>query len=178
MSKKYTEEQLSAAKSLYLKYEPISAIEKTTGIGRSAIMYHIPKWREIRDLAKSEVIDALSDGKKMLISSISKNGLEILAKSLAHLAASDRNLSVKEMRGVSDIIDSLDKIIKLDEGSPTEILAEVKPSTTFEIRKLLKSDPFLIEEAEVLGENLEILDSTADGGSSRPNSDAESPGVA
>lgn len=156
MSKLIDSDILSAAKTAYLKYTPINSIVETCGIARGTLMYHVPKWREERELLKGEIMDALSDSKRELMSSIAKNGLQILAKSMQSLADGDRSLTPKEMMGIANIVDSLDKITKLDEGTPTDIIAEIKPASAIEIRKLLKKDPFLeLEEIEevVLIEN-------------------------
>lgn len=147
----YTDEQLEAAKTLYLGYNTLSSISADTKISRASLLYYIPKWREERESLKSEIIDALSDSKKNLMYSIAKNGLEILGKSMEALSKSNRVLTAKEMIGITNIIESLDKITKLDEGNPTEILAEIRPATIVEVRKLLTNDPFLeVEDAQVI----------------------------
>ena len=151
MSKSIDSDILSAAKTLYLKYTPINAIVDSCKIARGTLMYHIPKWREERELLKSEIMDALSDSKRELMSSIAKNGLEVLAKSMQSLAETGRSLTPKEMMGIANIVDSLDKITKLDDGNPTDIIAEIKPASAIEIRKLLSRDPFLeIEDVEII----------------------------
>ena len=153
MSKSIDSDILSAAKVLYLKYTPINAIVDTCKIARGTLMYHVPKWREERELLKSEIMDALSDSKRELMSSIAKNGLEVLAKSMQSLAETGRSLTPKEMMGIANIVDSLDKITKLDDGNPTDIIAEIKPASAIEIRKLLSRDPFLeIEDVEIIKE--------------------------
>ena len=140
---KVVDKQLELAKVLYLKYTPLNSISLETGMTKSQLVYYIPKWRAERELLKSEVLEALSESKRELMSSIAKNGLEVLAKSMEDLVKRGAALSPKEMSGIAAIVDSLDKITKLDDGNPTEIIAETKPATTIEIRKLLNRDPFL-----------------------------------
>ena len=153
MSKHVDADALALAKTLYLKYTPINSIVDNSKIVRSTLMYHIPRWREERELMKSEIMDALSDSKKELMSSIAKNGLEVLAKSMQELAVTGRALSPKEMLGIANIVDSLDRITKLDNGQATDIIAEVRPASAIEIRKLLSRDPFLeLEDAEIIEE--------------------------
>lgn len=154
MSKKtptlnYTDDQFEAARQLYLSYKPLAEIVEKTGMNIHTIKYHIGKrWKEERETKKSEIMEALTESKKSLMFEISKNGLEILANSIKELSASKRPLNPTEMSRIKDIITDLDKIVKLDEGNPTEILASTKPATIVEVRELLKSDPFLEYEEE------------------------------
>jgi DNA-binding transcriptional ArsR family regulator len=147
---KTSQEQFDLMRQMYYGYKPIAEIVKATGVKRPTVMFHIKKWKEDRELRKHEIVAALTDSKRELMSSIAKNGLEALAASMEYLNSNKKVLSLKEMQSVAQIIDSFDKITKLDDGNPTEILAEIKPSSTIEIRKLLKNDPFLgIEDAEI-----------------------------
>jgi DNA-directed RNA polymerase subunit F len=148
-NKRYTDEQLNTAKKLYMAYKPLKDIVEITGIKKPSISYHIQnKWLKEREDSKSELLKTFTERKKSLMASIASNGLEILAKAMESLKNVDRPLSAAEIKSISTIVSELDKISKLDEGNPTEILAEIKPATTIEIRELLNNDPFLQGEIE------------------------------
>lgn len=150
-----THAQLEKSKEMYLKGYPLREIMETTTISKSTIYYHIPKWREERELNKNEIIAALSENKKTLLSEVIKNGLDVLAHSMKELKKSNEALTAKEMVGLSNVITNIDKIIKLDQGDPTNITENKKPATVLEIKEMLrKADPFLEleEDAEVTNE--------------------------
>ena len=152
----YTDEQFELAKQMYLAYKPLADIVAKSGMNIHTVKYHVGKrWKEEREFKKSEIVEALTESKKSLMYEISKHGLEILANSIKDLSSSKRPLNPTEMSRIKDIITDLDKIVKLDEGNPTEILADTRPATIVEVRELLKKDPFLeLEEAEVVEENI------------------------
>lgn len=146
---KFDEATLTKAKSMYMAFATISDISNATAMPRSSILYYAPKWRDERDRHKNEIIEALTESKRNLMYSIAKAGLEVLNRSMAELSKSKRMLTPREMSGVAAIVDNLDKIAKLDEGKPTEILTEIKPANIVEMRALLNNDPFLqLEEPE------------------------------
>ena len=146
---KFDEATLAKAKAMYMAFSTISDISTATAMPRSAVLYYAPKWRAERDRNKNEIIEALTDSKRNLMYSIAKAGLEILNKSMVELSKSKRMLTPREMSGIAAIVDNLDKISKLDEGKPTEILTEIKPANIVEMRALLNNDPFLqLEEPE------------------------------
>jgi hypothetical protein len=62
-----------------------------------------------------------------------------------------RSLTVKEMESVASIIEKLDKIVRLEKGSPTEIISKTGLSVE-EARQIIKNDPFAPKtvEAEVI----------------------------
>lgn len=69
----------------------------------------------------------------------------ILHDSLASLNSQikegGRTLTVKEMESMSSIVEKLDKIVRLEKGSPTEIVSRAGLSVD-EARAILKADPF------------------------------------
>lgn len=174
MAYKYSDEAMELARSMYLKYNPLEDIIKASGIPRASILYYIPKWKKDRELQKIEIIEALTDSKRGLMSTIAKHGLEILARSIQGLNDSKQILEPKEMSKIADIIDSLDKITKLDSGAPTEILAEIKPATIIEIQQLMNKDPFAERidyvEHEEIKEDSEVHSSNDDDNVSADNS--------
>jgi hypothetical protein len=157
--------QREMAKAMYMKYEPLSIIEASTGITVSNLKNYSRKWKIERDAIRSEIIHALTESKRALMFSISKNGLEVLAKAMEDLRKGTRQLSPKEMSGIANIINDLDKIVKLDDGNPTDIIAEIKPSSTIEIRKLMAADPFGEIEDAIITKELSSAGIKSDGNS-------------
>ena len=118
-------------------------------------------WKEERRLARAELFQAFSDTKKAAFTSIYMNSTSFLKKAIddaiedyksKDLSASER-LKIAKM--VSEIITSLDKIQRLDDGTPTEI-REDKVFEPIELKKLLDADPF---QEDIPDANYKELDS-------------------
>lgn len=153
IKERYTEQQIKQAKDLYFAYTPLKQICVTTGFKYESLKHYISTyWKEERELAKHDIIDSFTESKRAVILSISKHGLELLDRGLTDLLKSGRPLKTYEISQIATLVTELDKIIKLDDGRPTEILAELKPASFIEIKKLLQKDPFLsleIEDAKI-----------------------------
>jgi hypothetical protein len=53
-------------------------------------------------------------------------------------------LTPHEVKTMMSIIAEMDKITRLDAGSPTDIIADIKPVDVIEVRKqIVKADPFI-----------------------------------
>lgn len=149
--RKYSEDQINEARRLYMSYKTRKEIVDATGININTLASYIDKWRPERELAKSEMFSALADSKKRFFVDLANNGLEILVRSLREMNRDGAVLEPKQLREISSIIGEIDKIIRLDDGNPTEITESLKPATRADIIQLLKSDPFQeIEEAEIV----------------------------
>ena len=147
---KATEEVLEKAKKLYLEYVPIKEIAAKLGIGRTTIQYHANTyWDTERELQKAELFRAFSDTKKVTMTKLSSASLQIMVKAIEETAKNkDRPPTLREAQQAAQILESIDKIMRLDDGKPTDI-TESKPVTTIELRKKLSLDPFAkIEEIE------------------------------
>lgn len=148
--RKYTDEQLSNAKDLYMKYTPWQSIQDTTGVEVNNIRAYSAEWKKERDLLKSELIENVLESKRSLLMSIAKYGLEIVERGLKDLLASDKPLTARELANIANIIDNFDKIVKLDDGQATERTEVIIPASIIELKKLM-NDPFLmIDEAEIV----------------------------
>lgn len=147
--RQYSDDSIAAAKALYMDFIPLRKISAETGIKVTSIKYYIGRyWKEEREAKKSEMIEALTESKRAMMFEISKNGLKVLSKGLEDLANSTRKLTPAEMKQVESIITNIDKIVKLDDGNPTDIIDTMKPATVVEVREILKKDPFLGQEIE------------------------------
>lgn len=157
-----TEEQVFRAKKFYFAGVTFENIVNLTSINPKALkeLIETPStgWRALKEASEdfvitSAVIDRLNTA--INCSSIATATLLQALKDLKFSVEAGRELSVKEMKGVSDIIDSLDKIIRLEKGTPTDIIGK-QSLTVEEARAVLKADPFSnydIIDAEVVSES-------------------------
>ena len=148
---KIPDEILSSAKQLYLDHTPVTEIARRLSISRETIQYHVNTyWRKEREEISKGILMDVALAKRGKLLEISGMTLDIILKSLADLHKRTAPLSAFEARTVAALFAELDKIIKLDAGDPTDIIASNKPSTYVEIQQKLNMDPFskpiLIEE--------------------------------
>ena len=69
-----------------------------------------------------------------------------------------------EARNLTTIVSEIDRILRLDDGEPTDIISQHKPATVIELKQKLKADPFFIEDADFREvENEENSTNTNDG---------------
>jgi 3-methyladenine DNA glycosylase/8-oxoguanine DNA glycosylase len=76
----------------------------------------------------------------------------IMARSLENLATRHEPPTINEATRAADILKTLDNILRLDEGKPTDIVENTeKPLDDKELKKKLSKDPFsniILEEEE------------------------------
>lgn len=159
------EAQRELARNLYMSYQSRDEIVEKSGMSMSSLKYYIHKsWYKEREASKYQMVQALSDSKKKVLTSIVSDGLELVARSMKEWVRSGKVLTPKEADSISKIITDADKISKLDEGSPTDILGEIKPATYVEIReareRALELDPFHIASEIEEGEFKELSEPT------------------
>jgi len=139
----YSIEQKETAKELYMQYRPFLEIAAETGLSIYAINWYARKyWRQERDLAKTQVIQLLGEQKAKAFAEIGMHGMDLLVRSLREHSKNGTILSVKEAFALSNIITNIDKIVRLDEGAPTDIISDMKPSTREEVIEVINVDPF------------------------------------
>lgn len=150
MSKLIDPKLLDQAKERYFNNESVSSIAKSLGINRNTLQNYVNQtWREERRLQAAELFQELASVKKSQFLKMTQSAITVLTRALNDIALRDEPPSMKEAKDVSAIMESLDKITRLDELKPTEIIANEKPITVIELREKLKVDPFLeLEEAE------------------------------
>jgi len=146
-NRKLTQLQLNSAKSRYMNYEPISEIAKSMGLQRGALQYHVDKyWKSERVLRKNEMIAEFSDSKIALINETFSKSYKGVHAWVHKVTQPDYELKPHEVKTLMQIIADMDKITRLDQGSPTDIIADTVPVPVIEIRKkIVNSDPFLQE---------------------------------
>jgi len=148
MKKNIPEQTLKLAKTRYMGHEPLSKICKDLEVPRSSLQYYVNlEWKHERELAENEVISAFADSRVSVLNKISKHSADIILKSLESLSKREKPPTVIEARAAVTIFESLDKIMRLDKGSPTDIIGETKPMTIIELKQeFAQIDPFYIEE--------------------------------
>jgi hypothetical protein len=138
---------LKEAKDLFMTFMPVVEISKELNIPYKTLIYHSNKWKEERGLLRNEILKELSENKKAILTSLVGNSLECVDRAILDLRNRNRPPSISEARMLTNIISEIDKILRLDDGNPTDIIAEQNPSTIIELRDKLKRDPFYIEDA-------------------------------
>lgn len=153
------------AKSLYMAGVSSQVIHKLVGIpikeldtlimGADGLGTAKGCWNNERVSAVDEVVIAASI--ERLDFSLRCTGIAsaVLHDSLTllhtQMKEGGRSLTVKEMESVASIIEKLDKIVRLEKGSPTEIVSKAGLSVE-EAKAIIMNDPFAPKtvEAEVI----------------------------
>lgn len=140
------------AKALYMDYVPVAKIAREVGASRSTLQYHVHEyWRAERELKKAELMQALAESKSVEITSMTESAITIMKKALLELANREKAPTITEATQASNILMQIDKITRLDESKPTDIVSNSdKPLTIIEVQKKISLDPFAdqIEDVE------------------------------
>jgi len=137
---------LTEAKVLYMDFKPLKDIAASTGINYRTLLYHSKKWDGERNLMRNELLREISENKKAVLTSLTGNSLDCIDKAIKDLKFRQQAPTIHEARMLTNIVAEIDKIMRLDDGNPTDIIAEHKPTTIIELREKLKVDPFYIED--------------------------------
>lgn len=148
--RKLTKDQVAWAKSEYMNYKSVSEIARELGVHRTAIQYYVNEgWKSERILRRNELASELTESKAAIMSSTFSASYKGVHAWVQKVTDPAHNLSPHEVKTLMQIIESMDKITRLDAGSPTDIIADTQPIPVIEIRKkILESDPFLMEDAD------------------------------
>ena len=138
---------LKTAKELYMVFKPMTDIAKDLNIPYKTLVWHSAKWKDERNLLRNELLLELTENKKTVLTSLVGNSLECVDRAILDLRNRKSPPTIKEARMLTHIVSEIDKILRLDDGEPTDIIAEHKPATVIELRDKLKRDPFYIEDA-------------------------------
>lgn len=155
--------KLDKAKQIYLSdaYPTISDVSRQTGISRSTISHHVKKeggWEYERNLARTELIAHIADAKKADFAKMTSSTITVLKRALSSLAERTDAPTINEAKGAAAILDILDKITRLDEGTATDIIASEKTVTVGALKSKLKLDPFSEDIKEVAYEEIKEPD--------------------
>lgn len=173
MSEVKSKYNLDAAKSMFMDFKPLKEISKILNIKYRTLVYHKNKWEEERNLVRKEILRDLADNKRTILVNLTSNSLDCVDRAIEDLKKRDKPPTIHEARLLTNIISEIDRIIRLDDGEPTDIISEHKPSTVIELKAKLKKDPFYIEDAsfrEIDDEETNInVDADSNGESSTKN---------
>ena len=142
---KLSKAQIASIKDMYMKYKSISEIAKAYGVSRTAINWHINTnaWAAERKLNESEILSSFTDAKKSDFVKMTQSAGNIMARSLENLSTRHDPPSILEATKAADILKTLDNILRLDEGKPTDIVEnQDKPMDDKELKRKLSADPF------------------------------------
>lgn len=135
-----------------MAYSSATEVAKQLNVPRSSINYHIKKedgWEFERNLCRAELLSKVSNAKSSDFATINSDLVTILKRSISTLAKREEPPTVNEAKSAAAILDVLDKITRLDDNTPTDIIQEQKIVTVGELQKKIKLDPFnTVEETE------------------------------
>lgn len=175
MSRKVAEldsEELARVKKMYMSYSPYAEIARQYDLAATSVAYHCKKWRDEREMMKAELFAQFSSNKKVHFTKMSEASITIIQRALEDMAGREIPPTVREAKDAVTILESLDKITRLDDGNPTEIVAE-KPTEIKDIQARLRLDPFY-EEIEDVEINEAVTEYTIKGESSSDDVPSES----
>jgi predicted DNA-binding protein YlxM (UPF0122 family) len=143
--KKLSIKQIASIKDMYMQYKSVSEIARAYEVSRNTINWHINQnsWKAERKLQESEVLSSFTDAKKSDFIKMTQSAVNIMARSLENLATRHEAPTINEATRAADILKTLDNILRLDEGKPTDIVENTeKPLDDKELKKKLSKDPF------------------------------------
>lgn len=155
-----TEEVLEYAKKEYMNYRSISDIAREIDVPRLTLQNYVNNlWRSERTLRRNELASEFLESKAATVNQTFSSSFRGIKNWVDKVTDPSYDLKPHEARTLMSIVESMDKITRLDQGSPTDIISETKPISVIEIRKkILKADPFQIVDARYK----EIEDATED----------------
>ena len=137
-----SESEMLEFKRMYMEYVPVTEISRHFNINRSTVSWYVNKhYVAEREMMRAELFRKFTDTKRTNFIKMSQSSIEIITRALQELAQRNVPPTVVEAQRATQILEALDKITRLDEGNPTEIVAE-KPLSAREIKEKLLLDPF------------------------------------
>ena len=163
--------KLNAIKEEYMQGASLTLLAEKHGVARTSLSYHANTyWKKELELRRAELFEQFSNSKKQNFIQMSDSAIKVMTKALRELAEREYPPTIREAKDATVILESLDKITRLDEGNPTEIVAE-KPVSIKDITAKLKLDPFYTEGEIEDADFKEITKSSNDDGSTSSDSD-------
>lgn len=154
---------LTVAKELFMAFKPMKDIAEHCSIPYRTLLYHSKKWENERDMVRKVILKDLAENKKAVLVSLTGNSLDCIDRAIKTLKERAKPPTIQEARNLTNIVSEIDRILRLDDGEPTDIISQHKPATVIELKQKLKADPFYIEDADFREvENEENLTNTND----------------
>jgi hypothetical protein len=139
---------LIEAKEMFLSFKAIKDIAEYCSIPYRTLLYHSKKWEGERYMLRKVILKDLAENKKAVLVSLTGNSLDCIDRAIRTLKERSKPPTVMEARNLTTIVSEIDRILRLDDGEPTDIISQHKPATIIELKQKLKADPFYIEDAE------------------------------
>ena len=139
---------LTEAKELFMAFKAMKDISERCSIPYRTLLYHSKKWEEERDMLRKVILKDLAENKKALLVSLTGNSLDCIDRAIRTLKERSKPPTIQEARNLTNIVAEIDRILRLDDGEPTDIISQHKPATIIELKQKLKADPFYIEDAD------------------------------
>ena len=154
---RYSDEERAVAKKMYMDYCSISEISRTTGINRNAIYNYVNNhgWSLEREMLKAELMDKVTSTRVKDFADMALASIEIVKRGLQDLAKREVPPTVAEAKKATEILEAIDRITRLDNGDPTDIVAE-KPVSIKAIKAKIGTNPF----KEITVEEIENVEQT------------------
>lgn len=139
---KLTKKEQEQMKSKYLSYVPVAKIAREHNVSRTTVQYHAnTHWSKLRESNKAELFSQFEDTRRETFVKMTQSAQTIVARALEDLAKREMPPTPREAQQITSILETLDKISRLDAGDPTEIRAD-KPVSIKQIKEKLALDPF------------------------------------
>ena len=146
-----TPKEQEEVKALFMEYESLSEISRIWNLPRTTLSYHANKkannWSVERELNKAQLFSQFNATKKSSFIKMSNSIIKVMTRAISHLADRDTPPSTREAKDVTVMLESLDKITRLDDGSPTEITGE-KVMEMKDIKDIVNLVPFSKKEED------------------------------
>ena len=144
-----SQEEKDDAKARYMEYQSVASIAEEFNLARTTLQYHVKKsWETERELLKAELFSQFTKTKRAKSIEMSEASIRIISKSLQALASRAEAPTTREAKDATVILEALDKITRLDDGRPTDIIEE-KVMDMNEIHSIATMVPFKkMEEIE------------------------------
>lgn len=157
--KKWTDEDLRIAESLYMDYVTPTAIAKETGIPRTTLVYHIQTyWKPKRLEHTTELMQTVSAARREDFSLLTGSALKIMNRALKTVTTRKTPPTLKEALDAAKVLDTIDRITRLDQAAENENSSSNDQVSSKElIKRLQTADPFFeIEEKESKDEDKSV----------------------
>lgn len=137
------------AKRLYVEEsQSLASIADTFNLPRTTLSYHAQKyWTVEQKMNQAKLFAEFSATKKAHFVNMSDKAMTVIGRALENLATRETPPTPREAKDATQILESLDKITRLDEGKPTEI-SEEKVMSIEDIRKITDIIPFTPKKKE------------------------------
>lgn len=148
---KYTTEVKQKALAMHLHLCTVKEISNALGIEEKVIKEWVGSKNWVTEKRKviKQLFGNLYSRRKDNVENIIGLGLGIMERALADIHASGQPLTVSDLQRMMSILSDANKMLRLEEGKPTDIMAKLDFKTAKKkIKELIDSDPFGEFDAE------------------------------